>query len=98
VEENPQISLKEDILCDGFGSIAGYDALKSYIQAGKSIPQAIFTGTDSLAIGVLKAMHEFHKPIQNIISINGDSSGAWAHPQLTSVDINARLMEWKQSP
>lgn len=95
VENNNEMELFEIIECDGFSANSGYESLKKYLDKNGKIPDAVFTGTDPIAIGVMKALHEKHINAGidiSIISINGDGCGEWTHPQLTSVNIHSTAM------
>jgi len=96
VATHPQMHLVDYLeVEEGFGSEAGYHAIKEYVSTRKQLPEAIFTATDPLGIGVTKACNELHVQIGkdvSIVSINGDNSGQWVSPALTTVDFHARLM------
>ncbi|MFA6844358.1 MAG: LacI family DNA-binding transcriptional regulator [Sphaerochaetaceae bacterium] len=92
---HPCLILRDFIECEGFGSDAGYQAMSEYLLRNKSVPEAIFTGTDPLAIGVSKALNEHGLQLGSavhLVSLNGDNSGQWISPPLTTVDFHSKLM------
>ncbi len=95
LSSHPSLECCGKILCNHHSSNEAYEAMNHWIETSSSMPQAIFAATDPLAIGVLKALNEksckVGKSIQ-LISINGDSTGEWTTPQLTSIDIHCRDM------
>lgn len=95
VHDHPEITLAKYIACDGFGSEAGYKVAKEYLANNKPQGMAIFAATDPLAIGIAKALGESDIKVgedASIVSINGDNSGLWINPPLTTVDFHPRMM------
>lgn len=91
----PEIEFKGNIECDGFGSGAGYNAMKEYLANGGAIPDAVFTATDPLAIGVRKALSEkgmYHGKDYSLVSMNGDDSVKWLEPSVVSVCFDSKEM------
>ncbi len=95
VAHHPEMQLKGILESEGFGSNAGYKAIKTFLEQGNALPQAIFTATDPLAIGVMKALNEQGLKVgvdTSLVSINGDNAGQWSSPPLTTVDFHSREM------
>jgi LacI family transcriptional regulator len=95
VSRHPSMKLVSFIQCSEFGSFYGYQAMKDYIEKNGKLPQAVFAANDPLAIGVMKALHEKGYAVGSgvsVISINGDDSGEWTNPRLTSVSLQSRQM------
>jgi Transcriptional regulators len=69
--------------------------MNDWLDAGKPLPQAILISNDPIAIGALKALYERKIRVPDdvaVISINGDSSGNYSSPTLTSVNVHAHEM------
>jgi len=96
MSSHPEMHLADYLEMEsGFGSEAGYQAVKEYLARGKRLPEAIFTATDPLGIGVTKACNEMGLRVGedvSIVSLNGDNSGQWISPALTTVDFHSKLM------
>jgi len=95
IKRNPAMKSIKFIESPEFGSTYGYQVMKEYISKNKTIPEAIFAANDPLAIGAMKALNESNYEIGSdvsVISINGDDSGEWTNPRLTSVSFHARQM------
>jgi len=95
ISRNPSMKLAKFIECPEFGSANGYQAMKSYINRNKTMPEAVFAANDPLAIGAMKALNEGNYAIGSdvsVISINGDDSGEWTNPRLTSISFQSRQM------
>jgi len=64
---------EDDIYRGDFSSLSGYDLAKEMLAKG-DFPKAMFIASDSIAIGVLRAVHEFGLNIPDdiaLISVNG---------------------------
>lgn len=95
IERNPSMKLVSYLECPEFGSSQGYQTMKEYIEKGGVVPEAVFAANDPLAIGAMKALNEKNYGIGSqvsVISINGDDSGEWTNPRLTSISLQSRLM------
>lgn len=74
---------------DTFSSEAGYTMMCQIIQS-KKLPTAIFAASDPIAIGAMRAMHEYQIKIPKDISIIGfdDIPGAsYTNPPLTTIFV-----------
>ncbi len=63
---------EDDIYRGDFSSLSGYDLAKAMLAKG-NFPKALFIASDSIAIGVLRAIHEFGLNIPQdiaLISVN----------------------------
>lgn len=95
IDRNPGLDLVEFIECSDFGSAYGYQAMKDYLANNKTLPEALFAANDPLAIGAMKALNESNIAVGSeisVISINGDDSGEWTNPRLTSISLHSRQM------
>ena len=95
INRNPSMKLVEFIECPEFGSAYGYQAMKEYMSKHEKMPEAVFAANDPLAIGAIKALNECNYAIGSdisVISINGDDSGEWTNPRLTSISFHSRQM------
>ena len=69
--------------------------LREYLLKGGSLPTAIFTVNESVAIGVVKVLREFGLNIPkdvSILSYNNTIYSSLVSPALSSVDINCDYM------
>ncbi|EBR0130314.1 transcriptional regulator EbgR, partial [Salmonella enterica subsp. enterica serovar Ajiobo] len=84
----------EDIYRGDFSSASGY-ALAKQMLAGESYPKALFVASDSIAIGVLRALHEQHIAIPEdiaLISVNDIPTAKFTIPSLSTVRIHSEVM------
>lgn len=83
-----------DIWRGGFSSSSGYELAKQML-AQKNHPDALFVASDSIAIGVLRAIHEKGLKIPqdiSLISINDIPTARFTFPPLSTVRIHSELM------
>lgn len=89
-----KVVLEKDIYRGDFTSASGYTIAKAML-AGDDFPQALCIATDSIAIGVLRAIHESGLRIPEdiaMISINDIPTARFTFPPLTSVRIHSEMM------
>jgi len=84
-----KIPINEDYISIGNGpfEIGGYDAMCALIEKN-TLPTAIFSSCDNVALGVMKALHDYKIKIPEEISIVGYDSikeSAYFTPSLTTV-------------
>lgn len=83
-----------DIYRGDFSSSSGYDLTKAMLEKG-DFPNALFIASDSIAIGVLRAIHEFGLNIPEdiaLISINDIPTARFTFPPLSTVRIHSEMM------
>lgn len=71
----------------------GYQAMKTYLQSGGKLPDAIFVASDAVAPGALKALQEAGVSVPKdigIVSFNNTNFSEFANPPLSSVEVNLR--------
>ncbi len=69
---------------------SGYEMAKSLVQSGK-IPDVFFSGSDTIAIGALKALHEVGLKVPDdvgVVGFNDIPSASFTTPALTTVRID----------
>lgn len=84
----------DDIYYGEFTSSSGYK-LANTMLSKNNFPKALFIASDSIAIGVLRAIHEFGLNIPeniNLISINDIPTARFTFPPLTSMRIHSEMM------
>lgn len=77
------------------GVESGYQMMRQWLEEERVMPDAFFVSNDPIAIGAMKALNEAHIPVPDkvsMIAINGDSSGMFSFPALTSVDVHTYEM------
>ncbi|SEO51520.1 transcriptional regulator, LacI family [Amphibacillus marinus] len=84
------------IFVDDFTPESGYQQMKKAIATLKDkLPTAFYVGSDPVAIGVLRALHEANINVPNqvsIISIDDISISKYVYPALSTVRIETELM------
>ncbi len=84
---------EKDILCGTFTSASGYELAQQMLQ--HDFPKAIFVASDSIAIGVLRAIHEKGLSIPGdiaLISVNDIPTAKFTFPPLSTFHIHSELM------
>ncbi|MGF1776674.1 transcriptional regulator EbgR [Vibrio nomapromontoriensis] len=84
----------DDIYRGDFSSASGYKLAKEML-AKPSFPSALFIASDSIAIGVLRAIHEHGLTIPDdiaLISINDIPTARFTYPSLSTVRIHSEMM------
>lgn len=84
----------DDIYRGDFSSASGYDLAKTMLEKGHW-PQALFIASDSIAIGVLRAIHEHGLAIPDdiaLISVNDIPTAKFTYPSLSTVRIHSEMM------
>lgn len=85
----------QDIYYGDFTSQSGYQCALKMLEAGDDYPPALFVATDSIAIGVLRALHEhgIRVPEQMaLISVNDIPTARFVFPALSTVRIPSETM------
>jgi len=85
---------EKDIYRGDFSSSSGYKLAKEMLATG-DYPQALFIASDSIAIGVLRAIHEHGLNIPNdiaLISVNDIPTAKFTFPSLSTVRIHSEMM------
>ncbi|MDE6847117.1 MAG: substrate-binding domain-containing protein, partial [Lachnospiraceae bacterium] len=87
------LAVPEELICyvqeglDHFSMENGYITTKKLLESGKSVT-AIYAASDSLAIGVCRAVHEAGKSVPEDISVagyDGIELGEYYNPKLTTI-------------
>ncbi len=84
----------DDIYRGDFTSSSGYDLAKEML-AKPDYPNALFIASDSIAIGVLRAIHEHGLNIPqdiSLISVNDIPTAKFTFPSLSTVRIHSEMM------
>ncbi len=85
---------ENDIWRGGFSSSSGYELAKTML-AQEDYPSALFVASDSIAIGVLRAIHERGLKIPDdisLISVNDIPTARFTFPPLSTVRIHSEMM------
>ena len=85
---------EEDIWRGGFSSSSCYELAKTML-AKADFPTALFVASDSIAIGVLRAIHERGLSIPediSLISVNDIPTARFTFPPLSTVRIHSEMM------
>lgn len=85
---------ENDIWRGGFSSSSGYELAKTML-AKTDYPSALFVASDSIAIGVLRAIHERGLSIPDdisLISVNDIPTARFTFPPLSTVRIHSEMM------
>ena len=84
---------EKDIYRGDFSSLSGYQLAKTMLA--KELPEAIFVASDSVAIGVLRALHEEQLKIPGdiaLISVNDIPTAKFTFPPLSTFRIHSEVM------
>ncbi|WP_353855600.1 LacI family DNA-binding transcriptional regulator [Bacillus sp. Bos-x628] len=84
----------EDIHIGEYSMQQGYDLMKQAIQNG-NLPEAFFIGSDSMAIGAMRALHEAGLRVPSdvsIVSFNDIEAASFSSPPLTTVKVYTEQM------
>jgi len=82
------------LLEDTYTIKSGYDMMSELIANGK-LPTAIFTASDSIALGAIRALseHGYHIPSDiSIIGFDNINAAAYSTPPLTTISAPSELM------
>ena len=83
---------KENILdTKDMTAIDGYEIVREFIKNRNKIPTAFFVGTDTIATGVLRALHESNIKVPDDVSIIGFNdliASQYTIPPLTTVRVH----------
>jgi LacI family transcriptional regulator len=82
-------------ISDAMDMSSGYQAIQKLHQVRGSLPRAITAGSDEVAIGIMRYLHEqgIKIPEQTaIISIDGIESAEYTNPPLTTVYVPKHAM------
>lgn len=74
-------------------SQSSYEAVKTYLEEGKALPDAVFASSDAVAPGLLKALHEWQIRIPeqlSVITFNNTNVSKFAEPPLSSIEVYMR--------
>lgn len=85
---------EKDIYRGPFSSASGYQLAKQLLATG-NYPKALFIASDSIAIGVLRALLEHGLSIPqdiSLISVNDIPNARFTFPPLSSVRIHSEMM------
>lgn len=77
------------------GTENGYKVMREWLKKGRTLPDAFVASNDPIAIGMMKALAEAGIRIPeevSIMAVNGDSSGEFMNPPLTTVDVHTKWM------
>lgn len=94
--ENMPEEMTESIVKSAVDIEGGYEAAASlYTELGGKMPEAIFAGSDEIAVGVIKFLHNKKIRIPGdtaIISIDNLELSGYSYPSLTSVNVHKKQM------
>lgn len=85
---------ENNIYIGQFNSTSGYELMNAAIKKG-NLPDAFFVSSDSLAIGVLKALHESGYKVPedvSVIGFNDISTAKFTFPALSTVRVHIEFM------
>ncbi|MET4695549.1 transcriptional regulator EbgR [Endozoicomonas lisbonensis] len=82
-----------DVYRGEFSSSSGYKLAQEMVK--KSLPEAVFVASDSIAIGVLRALHECQIKVPDdvaLISVNDIPTARFTFPPLSTFRIHSEVM------
>lgn len=87
--------IEEDVYIGAFLAESGYRLMKTAIQSKRKVPTAFFVASDSIAIGVLRAIHECGLKVPTDISVVGFNdipTSKYTVPPLSSINVPKEFM------
>jgi LacI family transcriptional regulator len=93
-EGNDSYNFEKHIFIGEFSISDGYELMKKAIESGE-LPTAFFIASDSMAIGALKALHEYHYNVPNdvsLVSFNDIEVSKYITPALTTIKVFTEKM------
>ncbi|WP_313128130.1 LacI family DNA-binding transcriptional regulator [Anaerocolumna sp.] len=75
--------------------LGAYNSMKAYLEKGAKLPSCAFADNDTIAIGAIKALKEYHYKIPRDISIIGFDDihfSAINSPSLTTMNVPKKLI------
>ncbi len=94
-----EFGLKPFCLLNGdFRENVGYEAIKTYYESGRELPEVLFCANDEMAIGVINYLNEKQIKIPKTIKIIGFDNidlGRYIEPKLSTIDVNR--VEWSRN-
>ncbi|NLS54592.1 transcriptional regulator EbgR [Hafnia alvei] len=85
----------QDVYYGDFSSQAGYQCAMKMLSTSDNYPPALFVATDSIAIGVLRALHEHEIKVPQqiaLISVNDIPTARFVFPALSTVRIHSETI------
>ena len=79
---------EEDMLEGNFEQDTAYNAMKQYMESGRELPDAIFAGNDSSALGTIEALLDFGVKVPEQVSVIGCDDievAALVSPSITTI-------------
>ena len=86
---------QEWVLVEGFSPSAGYHMARQLLAAQQGLPEVIFCGNDSIAIGAIRGFQEAGIAIPEqlaVVGINDIPTAQYVFPSLTTVKVYAEMM------
>ena len=77
---------------------SGYNAVQSLHKNIDTLPQAVFAGSDEVALGILLYLHELGITVPDkmaVIGMDNIEIAAYTNPQLTTMNIQKRAMGYQ---
>ncbi|PJC87175.1 LacI family transcriptional regulator [Vibrio sp. HA2012] len=88
--ESRSVAIDDALIYEGESTLqSGYDATMALLDSGISF-SAIFSCTDSMAMGAVRALHDRGVKVPeevSVIGIDGEPAGAYAVPRLSTVKL-----------
>ena len=86
---------EKNVHIGAFLAESGYKLMKQVIQSSEKLPTAFFVASDSIAIGVLRAIHECGLKVPadiSIVGFNDIPTSKYTVPPLTSIRVHKEFM------
>jgi LacI family transcriptional regulator len=84
----------EKVLVGDWGPTSGYSLMKQLIDKGQ-LPSAVVVGSDPMALGVLRALHEADLKVPedvSVVSFDDIEAAAFMNPRLSTVKVHTDEM------
>lgn len=86
---------EREIYVGAFVAESGYELMKTALATSQDLPTAFFFGSDSMAIGALRALHEAGKQVPGdvaVLGFNDIPTSKFTAPPLTTIRIHKEFM------
>ena len=83
---------------DAADMASGYEAVKRLHQSRLALPRALFAGSDEVAVGILRYLHEQGIAVPDktaVISIDNIEIAGYTNPELTTMNVQKRAMGFR---
>ncbi|MDF2959144.1 MAG: transcriptional regulator [Paenibacillus sp.] len=93
--EHHGLEINKAWIMHGHYEAGGYEAMSNLLAKADELPTAIFTASDSIAFGAIRAINDYSRKVPDDISVigmNDQALSAYYKPALTTFRINYEML------